>query len=208
LIYPTNSKSIFVFPVLNCRVFAILVVLFVPLAAQSQEMCRYPIIAEAHDFTVVDITGYDNPDIKSMLEGKSPTINCQALPGKLPTCSTPWGGRVYIDQCESNRICIEAIQDREARMVDFRNLFRTGQLQFTYINDSKQGFGVYACGQPESLGVRIGEWVSLETELVGGMFNRLTYKIGTETRIFNAKKQWKVIYGAPSSVAAGNRGSF
>jgi len=182
--------------------------LLVPLVAQSQEMCRYPVLKEAHEFTVVDITGYDNPDLRSMLEGKSPTINCETSPGQSPTCTTPWGGKVYMNQCEANRICIQGIQDREGRLIDFRNQYGTGQLQFRYIGDRRNGFGVYACGQLEGLGVRMGEWFVLEPELVGDRFDKLTYKIGSETRSFNAKKQWRIIYGPPSSATGGNRGSF
>jgi hypothetical protein len=192
---------------LNRRLISVAVVLAIPLAAQSQEMCRYPVEKEAYEFTIVDITGYDNPDIRSMLAGKTPTINCETSPGKSPTCATPWGGKVYMNQCGADTICIQGIQDREGRLIDFRNLYGTGQLQFAYF-DRRNGYGVYACGQLEGLGVRAGEWFVLEPQLVGDRFDKLTYKIGSETRAFNAKKQWRIIYGAPSSATAGNQGSF
>jgi len=143
-----------------------------------------------------------------LLKDKEPAINCLAIPGEAPTCATPWNGKVNIEQCDRNRICIQGMQDREGRQIDFRNQYGNGMLQFEYFNSKERAIGTYRCGQLEGLGVIIGQWYTTAPELVGNRFERLVYKIDEQSRSYNAKRQWKIVYGSPVSATSGSKGSF
>ncbi|MCP9905156.1 hypothetical protein KBY85_13570 [Cyanobium sp. BA5m-10] len=188
--------------------FAVYGVFAIGASAQSQEMCYYPVTKESFEFAIVDVTGINDPDLRALLKDKEPAINCLAVPGEAPTCTTPWNGKVYIEQCERNRICIQGMQDREGRQIDFRNQYGNGMLQFEYFNNKERAIGTYRCGQLEGLGVVIGQWYATTPELVGNRFERLTYKIDGQSRIYNAKRQWKIVYGLPVSATSGSKGSF
>jgi hypothetical protein len=190
------------------KAFVVYVIFTIGASAQSQEMCYYPIKKESFEFSIIDITGIDKPDLRALLKDKEPAINCLATPGEAPTCSTPWNGKVYIQQCERNRICIQGMQDREGRQIDFRNQYGNGMLQFEYFNSKERAIGTYRCGQLEGLGVIIDQWYATTPELVGDRFERLTYKIDGQTRSYNAKRQWKIVYGSPISATSGSKGSF
>ncbi len=192
----------------SIRLIVALAAITAPLKSNSQEMCRYPILKEAHVFTITDTHGINSPDVKSLLAGRPPSIICEAVPGEAPTCSTPWGGKVYTSQCDAGRMCIQGMEDKQGRLVDFRNLYGNSMMQFPMFTDKRNGFGVYTCGQIEGLGVRIGEWYALEPELIGNMFSGLTYKIGADSRAYNATIQWRIIYGSPVSVNEGTKGIF
>lgn len=173
------------------------------LPAISREMCRYPIEKEVHEFTIVDITGLSNPNWNQLLKDKQPTIICASTSGDNPNCSTSWGGKVFFSG--STGVEINGFEDKEGRLIDLRNQWGVGQLQFRLRSGS---YETYACGQIESMGVEIGEWFETQPELVGDRFSTLKYKVGSSSRSFNAKKQFKVIYGTPSSLTSGERGAF
>ncbi len=179
----------------------------IPVSAYSQEMCRYPVVKVSHEFTIVDFTGIQNPDFKSLLAGKSPTIICETAAGASPVCSTPWGGKVTIKQNSEVGVRVQSIQDREGQLIDFRNDYGISRIGFAdFVNETK--FAVHACGRLERMGMRTGEWYVLKPELLGRGFGNYRYKTAGVTRSYFAKRQSKIIFGPPISATEGTRGAF